>query len=334
MKLTIIISVAALLISGCATSEKSVIDDPQVSEIVWPSPPQKTRIKYLYQFSKPVDLEIHESFFSRLWGWISGRSFNAGMVRPYSIATKDQLVAVTDPGKKTVHLFNMNSSEYQQISQAGETYFSSPVGVAIGDNQIYISDSKLGKIFILTKEGEFVRSIDGLKRPTGLYFDNKNNQLYVSDTLSHQIAVYNAEGHEQFSFGQRNKKEGDFNFPSHITLNNDMLYVNDTMNFRVQMFGQNGKYISGFGKHGDASGYFAQSKGIGVDSKGHIYVVDAIFHRVQIFDQKGQYLMDLGSQGSGAGEFWLPSGLFINQDKIYVADSYNRRVQVFQYVGG
>ena len=36
--------------------------------------------------------------------------------------------------------------------------------------------------------------------------------------------------------------------------------------------------------------------------------------------------------GTGAGEFQLPSGLQIdNQDRIYVVDSFNRRVQVFHY---
>ena len=333
MKLMIMISLAALLISGCATPEKPITGSQQASEIIWPSPPLKPRIKYLYQFAKPVDLEIHESLLSRLWGWISGRSLSTGMVRPYSITVKDQLIAVTDPGKKTVHLFNTATSHYLQIDKADNTYFASPVGVTISDNHIYISDSKLGKIFIFTIEGEFVRTIDDLKRPTGLYFDRNKNRLYVSDTLNHQVVIYNSKGQKEFSFGQREQDKGDFNFPSHLVLDNDRLYVNDTMNFRVQTFDLDGKYISSFGKHGDASGYFSQPKGIGIDSKGHIYVVDAIFHRVQIFDQKGQYLMAFGSKGNNAGEFWLPSGLFISGDKIYVADSYNRRVQVFQYVG-
>ena len=334
MKQIIIIGLAALLISGCATPEKPIAGSQQASEIIWPAPPLKPRIKYLYQFDEPTDLEIHESLLSRFWGWISGRSLSTGMVRPYTIAAKNQLIAVTDPGKKAVHLFNTGNNEYLQINKADKTYFSSPVGVAISNEHVYISDSRLGKIFILTKDGEFVKTIESMKRPTGLYFDNKNNQLYAADTLNHKIAVYNSEGQEVFSFGQRNKKGGGFNLPSHLALNKDTLYVNDTMNFRIQLFDLDGKYISGFGKHGDASGYFSQPKGVGVDSKGHIYVVDAIFHRVQIFDPTGRYLMDFGSQGSKAGEFWLPSGLFIDdQDKIYVADSYNRRVQVFQYVG-
>jgi len=41
-----------------------------------------------------------------------------------------------------------------------------------------------------------------------------------------------------------------------------------------------------------------------------------------------------GSRGTHAGEFQLPAGLFIDRDdKVFVVDSYNRRVQIFQYDG-
>ena len=55
---------------------------------------------------------------------------------------------------------------------------------------------------------------------------------------------------------------------------------------------------------------------------------------VQVFNRQGQLLYYFGSRGTHAGEFQLPAGLFIDRDdRVYVVDSYNRRVQVFQYVG-
>jgi DNA-binding beta-propeller fold protein YncE len=56
---------------------------------------------------------------------------------------------------------------------------------------------------------------------------------------------------------------------------------------------------------------------------------------VQIFDRKGNYLYRFGGQGTGKGEFWMPEGLFIDKDNnIYVADTYNSRIQVFQLKNG
>jgi len=62
-------------------------------------------------------------------------------------------------------------------------------------------------------------------------------------------------------------------------------------------------------------------------------VADALFHAVQIFDDQGRFLSSFGSQGQEKGKFWMPSGVFIDEENhIYVADSYNARVQVFQLV--
>jgi hypothetical protein len=64
-------------------------------------------------------------------------------------------------------------------------------------------------------------------------------------------------------------------------------------------------------------------------------VVDALFDTVQIFDEEGVLLLQFGDRGTAPGEFWLPEGAFISkQDRIYVADSFNGRIQVFEFLGG
>jgi DNA-binding beta-propeller fold protein YncE len=55
---------------------------------------------------------------------------------------------------------------------------------------------------------------------------------------------------------------------------------------------------------------------------------------VQVYDRQGQLLFTFGRTGNRTSEFELPSGLWIDpRDRIYIADSYNHRVQVFQLVG-
>ena len=122
--------------------------------------------------------------------------------------------------------------------------------------------------------------------------------------------------------------------PTHLFVKGDILLVNDTMNFRIQAFDLKGNHLFSIGKHGDGSGQIAQTKGVGIDSEGHIYLVDALSDRVQIFDAEGRFLMAFGKPGNRAGEFWLPAGLFLFEDRVYVADTYNGRIQVFQFMGG
>ena len=43
--------------------------------------------------------------------------------------------------------------------------------------------------------------------------------------------------------------------------------------------------------------------------------------------------MAFGREGRKLGDFWLPAGIAIDQeDRIWVADSGNRRLQVFDYL--
>jgi hypothetical protein len=62
--------------------------------------------------------------------------------------------------------------------------------------------------------------------------------------------------------------------------------------------------------------------------------VDAAWSRVQVFDQQGELLYYFGARGGQPGAFNLPAGMFIDHnDSVYIADSYNSRVQEFQYYG-
>ena len=60
-------------------------------------------------------------------------------------------------------------------------------------------------------------------------------------------------------------------------------------------------------------------------------MVDAGFENVQIFAPDGALLLHFGGPGAGPGELALPGGLFIDStNTIWVADMYNRRIQVFR----
>lgn len=68
-----------------------------------------------------------------------------------------------------------------------------------------------------------------------------------------------------------------------------------------------------------------------VDRARHLFVLDNQFENIQVFDPAGRLLMAWGEEGRGPGQFALPAGLTIDaRQRVWVADTYNRRVQVFQ----
>lgn len=301
--------------------------------IVWPQPPAEPRIEYLYSFHAPEDLGIRPPFFSRMWDAIAGAE-NREMLKPYAVAVDGDRLAVADPGLAVIHLFDTGRGEYRRIGKAGDITLRSPVAVVFGAERLFVADSGLGKVFAFDAGGAAAFTIDGIERPAGLAYDRDRGRLYVADTLAHKIVVFDQTGRRLFSFGRRGGETGTFNYPTHLFLRAGRLYVNDTMNFRLQIYDLEGNVVSGFGRHGDGSGDFSQPKGVGADRDGHVYVADAMFDAVQIFDAAGNFLLAFGKTGTGAGDFWLPGGLFVAGDRIYVADTYNRRVQVFRFLGG
>ena len=329
-----VIFMALALLATCSPSGDPVGKQAAKYEsVVWPKPPQQARIRLLAMFGEPEEIGVGQSLFGRLWDWIAG-SGPRHMVRPYAIAVNGGKMAIADPGAGIVHLYDLSRRSYKRLEWGDAEYLASPVGVAFVEDSLYVADSAHGEIFVFDSDGELVRKINGVERPTGLAWDPQSRRLYVVDTLNHSIVVMDELGNRLFDFGQRGANDGEFNYPSHITLAGDRIFVNDTMNFRLQIFDLEGKFISSFGRHGDGTGDFAQPKGIAVDSEGHVYVADSLFNRLQIFDQQGRLLLVFGGDGAGPGEFWLPGGIYIADDRIYVADSFNRRIQVFQFLGG
>lgn len=330
----ILMLLALLGMAGCSPGGDRAVDlAPPEVDIVWPAPPEDARIRFLYAFDEPSDLGTRTSIFSRLWELIAGGK-SRSLVRPYAIAADGPLLVVTDPGSGAVHIFDREKRSYERVTAAGNERLRSPVGVAIGNDRIYVSDSALGIVFIFDRDGGLVGKMDGFQRPTGLARDRQSGRLFVADTLAHSILAYDSEGRELFRFGSRGSGEGEFNYPTHLAIAGGHLVVNDNMNFRIQLFDLDGKRQSGFGTHGDSSGQFSQPKGVAVDSEGHIYVAEAMVNRVQIFDRDGRFLLAFGGQGANVGSFVMPAGIAIVEDKIYVADSYNSRVQVFEFLGG
>ena len=129
------------------------------------------------------------------------------------------------------------------------------------------------------------------------------------------------------------------------------IYMADTEHNRIQKFNSDGAFVSKWGSLGSGDGEFNHPKGIAIDPAGYIYVADTNNNRIQKFSSDGALIgwwgkddtdytgwHDPGSgryavSGSGDGEFNRPKGIAIDQaGYIYVADTYNHRIQKFSSV--
>lgn len=83
---------------------------------------------------------------------------------------------------------------------------------------------------------------------------------------------------------------------------------------RISKFTREGKFVKSFGRWGSEPGQFKTPHDIVLDARGRLFVADRGNMRIQILDQEGTYLEEWK-------QFSRPSGLYIRDGLLYVADS-------------
>ena len=97
--------------------------------------------------------------------------------------------------------------------------------------------------------------------------------------------LFNCNGDFQYKFGKKGGGDGEFNYPSCLSVNKSgHLMVCDSDNNRIQIFKLNGKFVGKFGTKDRTLGELAFPMSVAVLSNGRIVVSDLDNHRMQIFE--------------------------------------------------
>lgn len=327
------------------------------SLLVWPSPPNIGRVRYVNYFAgMPLDYtpdseqpKQKATWMDRLAGVQDANNKHHykpvpfQLIAPYGMAvnSKGELY-VADQRVGGIFIFNTETKETRIIGNGRQATFGLINGVALDDDdRLFVTDGKLRRVLVFDKTDKVVDQIkDGLIDPVGVAIDTENRQLYVVDTQADQVVVYDADTlKEKRRIGTGGKKHvlttpGDFSLPTFVALDKDgNVYVTDTMNYRVEIFDADGNFISQFGRHCDGPGCFAHPKGIGVDSDGHVWVADPMLDILQAFTTDGQLLGMVGGHGNLLGQFSSLDGVYIDKNnRIFTSEQYPGRVQMFRYI--
>jgi DNA-binding beta-propeller fold protein YncE len=321
--------------SGCNRPQSDMLS-PEAKAYVWPAPPEQARIRYLGTLETEEDLRRERSLLKRVGELLFGRQAMGAFLAPSDVATSPEgALYVADSGAGVIHLLHFDSRAYAQFGDMEEGQsLQRPVALTYVNGLVFVVDSQLHRICVFRAQGEYMFSFgaEHLQRPSGIAYHADRGEMFVTDTAEHTLKVFQQTGRFLRSMGSRGSGPGQFNFPTHLWVNNEgHICVSDTLNYRIQVLSSSGEMLRMFGGHGDRPGYFGHPCGIATDSHGNVYVTDRQFENIQIFDRQGQVLMALGREGRDPGEFWLPSGLFIDtRNRIYVADSFNKRIQIFE----
>jgi hypothetical protein len=328
------------------------------SVYAWPPSPAIARLKYLDYFSaqkpdttpEPPKAE-KKKWMDRLAG-VSQAEANkkAGkptlfqLLTPYGMAVDSKgMLYIADTKVGAIFIVNPETGDTGFIKHGVDAKFGHIFGLAIDDSdRIFVSDGLYNHVLVFNAqhklEGVFGEGV--MNDAAGLAIDKENRFLYVANTGTDQILVYDADTFKLLrKIGTAGKDHtltapGEFSKPTNVAVDKDgNLFVTDTLNDRIEVFDADGVFIRAFGKNGDGIGQFARPKGIAVDSDGHIWVADAMLNRLQVFTKEGQVLLGFGGFGQYPGQFQGLTGLTIDsKNRLFTSEQYMGRVQMFRYV--
>ncbi len=198
--------------------------------------------------------------------------------------------------------------------------FQMPRDVAVGpDGFIYVVDSGNDRIQKFTPDGEFVAAWG---RESGVDVESGTPQGFL-EPWGVDVA------------------------PGGVPPSAAGIYVADTWNHRIQRLDGEGNLIAFWGLFGQyglddplGQGAFYGPRDVAVGSDGRIYVADTGNKRVQVFEPDGEFVSQWGGGGVLEGYLDEPVGIAIAPNGappsaagVYIADTWNRRVQVFDESG-
>ena len=243
---------------------------------------------------------------------------------------------VSDPAAEAVHVLD-RASPYRIL--AGNKHRLQSVGAVAVDknNNIFVADPRAGVVVVFDANGEFFREIGKVGEDEGLFhniegiaIDRRRQRLYVADGSRDMLLVLNIEGKILQRVGGRRSESGvTLDHPTAVVVKSDKVVVLDAGGSRMRVFDLRWKLLLTIATN-LAPGY-ATEMGLDVDMEGNIYLSNMDRTTVRIYDLLGNLQTTFGSPGARRGEFSAPAALWIDaENKLYVAEKGNRRVQVFQ----
>ena len=173
---------------------------------------------------------------------------------------------------------------------------------------------------------------------------NSQDRVYVYNRGEHPLIIFDREGNFLTSWGEglplRKGGQG-------VVLtrgghgifidDDDYVYLADRAMQTVMKFTSEGKRLLTLGTEGQANEGkpFNNLTDVALSPSGEIYVSDGYGNSlVHKFSADGTLLLSWGEPGSEAGQFNLPHSVWVDrQERVYVADRENHRIQIFTSEG-
>jgi DNA-binding beta-propeller fold protein YncE len=311
------------LLFQCVSCSRNVTKlDTAPELVIYPAPPDTTRIQYLTSFGKSTDIEGERSGFSK---FILGETPAKLIVKPYGAAVHAGKIYICDPGLKGIDIIDLENNTFEYFIPKGLGVLKSPLNCCIDESgNLYVADGERMQIVMFDSKGHYIDSFGEKENYKPTDVNVTANEIWVANLKNNRICVYSRPGHTLVnSFPDTKEGEKDYLYsPTNLFVTNELVYISDMGDSKIKVFNHDGLFLRSIGSYGTGIGQLARPKGISVDRDSNVYVVDAGFENTQIFDKDGKLLMHFGGPYKGHGDMWLPAKVVIDYDNLAYFQKY------------
>ena len=244
-------------------------------------------------------------------------------------------------------ILTLNKQTGEILKSWGADLFIMPHGLEVDkENNIWVTDVALHQIFKFSSDGSLLLTLGEAKvpgndaehfnLPTDIAVSN-DGSFYVSDGYGNsRVVKFSKEGEYLFEWGTFGNKQGEFNTPHGIDLdNNENVYVADRENNRIQKFDAEGNFITVW-----QNKITEQLYSVTIDNQNdHLFGIDYMTVNDTIvkgsdifrFDLNTNLQMQFGRTGFYDGPISRYHDIQIDYEgSIYVGDILGNKVQKFR----
>lgn len=252
--------------------------------------------------------------------------------RDVAVSAKSRGIYVVEQNNHRIQRMNPDGS-FKKVwggrSSSVPLGFNYPRGLALqpGSERVWVANTTSSAVRILSPFFGKVKDISGFSEPVDIEFGN--GKAYVGDANGGFVRILNATS---------GATEGNLRVrASGVAVDpaTGDIFVTSWYDDRVYHYTANGQQGSPavIGSKGTGRGQFVNPWDIDIVG-GLLYITDSDRNVVIVYGRDGSLVGEFGSTGSRAGQFRNPSGLTHDgTGKLYIADTGNDRVQVFDTKG-
>ena len=243
-------------------------------------------------------------------------------------------VFVSEWDNHRVQVFDANGTHLRNIGTGsyggGDNQFGHASGIYVDGNLLFASSRSYNKIKVFDINGTYLRSMGTSGRP--FHIDGYGNRIAVTMGDHHKVQVFDKNGTLLHTIGtSANNENGNFYHNFGVAYNpNGTLHVSGKQYHRIQSFDHNGSYVNTIGSYGTSN---IDPYDFAITDEGTYLVADIHDDRVLEFDENGTTLKIIATRGNLDGQVNDPRSVTIHQNKIFVSDGANHRVQAFDRNG-